>query len=949
MKLAPVPEEDSLGVMRWRASLLSLSCLAASGWGCAAGGETPAVVDTTAPVVVASIPAEGQGDVSPELAVLVVTFDERMDTSAVLEGGAALWSTDAVTLELTLAGPLEYATPYRIDLRALRDVAGNAIDGAPQLVDGFLDFTTAGEADAERPHVIASDPAEGAIDHDPLLQAITVAFSEAMDPTLTQVPFTEDGQPLESVGGTWSEDDTVLTVSFGDYLTAGATFHLDLRGLTDRAGNPLDAAHAYLVDGVLDFALAKPGGDDCDDPLVASQADVGNGFHTWYLPPGLATGRNGAFACDPDGSGPDAVIEYIKSTGTLAEGGELLHVIATAQNAGINLEITSGDCVAARGAVEKCLWLKGSWDAFLDVPAGRYWIWVSEQSATAGATPGATVSVEEIPATASQAEGEGCFAPYTTSSTNYTPPLGAGDPHVWELPFWINGFDIAPSTGAPGTIDCGVDPAVGIQGVDAVIELQKAPATNTLLVELDHLGAFSELDVEVLGGCDATEAATVSHYCRAYVDSYPDGFAFTVAPPDGPTYLWIGASRTYQEFVDTEVKITELTLAAGEARSLPEPIASSGPIHPTSTVGLERPTCFSPSLAVHWYSYTASGTLFGVRSDAAAPLAVIGPDGNEAACSTDASTVAIGDRVAVGSPVLIAVESPTAIGHLELIDEAYTGVGDMVTDLGVTFPVDPDTDSMAVGSDEIFLGSSQAIWSLPKAGSAVAVEHAGAEGLGPPQLGSDIHFVDGKLFSVDTTSSTSNHRLWAVYDELDQVWSPVPWDEPSGYPPSTPVYAMARDGTHLVLASGEAGGVQFFDVDATTAPATPLALGANPGVQQVGSLALDATYFYVAGRDSAAAEGIYRIARADIAAPALLLSPYPGRMAVDDATSANHLYVREYDALHVIVHPGGPTPISLEALSSLGGGYSMAMDPATTTLYLFDSYLPPYGGLIALQ
>src|SRR5690606_16756970 len=111
-----------------------------------------------------------------------------------------------------------------------------------------------------------------------------------------------------------------------------------------------------------------------------------------------------------------------------------------------------------------------------------------------------------------------------------------------------------------------------------------------------------------------------------------------------------------------EVRIREFTPGIGETRATAEPLTASGPIAPSSSVGLDRPSCFPPTGNVHWYSYTTTGTLFGVQGDAAAPIAVVNAAGDELTCSTDTTSVAIGKNVPAGTTLYFAVESPTAIG-----------------------------------------------------------------------------------------------------------------------------------------------------------------------------------------------------------------------------------------------------------------------------------------------
>jgi hypothetical protein len=103
-------------------------------------------------------PARLAGGTSPRVRVSL-RFDEPMDPasgpvewSAQGEPRAPLagtWSSDGTTLELVILGspiagrrPLDDLTLYELDLRALRDLAGNTVEPAAGLADGLLRFTS---------------------------------------------------------------------------------------------------------------------------------------------------------------------------------------------------------------------------------------------------------------------------------------------------------------------------------------------------------------------------------------------------------------------------------------------------------------------------------------------------------------------------------------------------------------------------------------------------------------------------------------------------------------------------------------------------------------------------------------------------------------------------------------------------------------------------------------
>jgi hypothetical protein len=150
------------------------------------GGQQPApdsgtpdsgTGDTQAPAVESSTPAEGSTGLYPaeayrrpqggqavlsyrkvltlrfskpmDTSVATVTLHDKTDTSVEVRSFTGEWSADVRTLTVTVTAPesggppLEGERAYALDLRALKDAAGNALAPAPVVGDGRLDFETA--------------------------------------------------------------------------------------------------------------------------------------------------------------------------------------------------------------------------------------------------------------------------------------------------------------------------------------------------------------------------------------------------------------------------------------------------------------------------------------------------------------------------------------------------------------------------------------------------------------------------------------------------------------------------------------------------------------------------------------------------------------------------------------------------------------------------------------
>src|SRR5690606_37477259 len=134
------------------------------------------------------------------------------------------------------------------------------------------------------------------------------------------------------------------------------------------------------------------------------------------------------------------------------------------------------------------------------------------------------------------------------------------------------------------------------------------------------------------------------------------------------------------------------------------------------------------------------------------------------------------------------------------------------------------------------------------------------------QLGYDIAYAGGRLFSVENTATTTVSRLFSVHEEATSTWGPTAWDTPLAYPASAPVYSMATDGTSIIMASRETTASEpllFMSVP-VAAPSSALTLGSYTGVYYVTGIAADASYFYVVGRETTADEFLYRFDRANL-------------------------------------------------------------------------------------
>jgi hypothetical protein len=932
--------------------------------------------DDEPPSVVDSSPAEGQVNVSlRSTAEIVVRFDEPMDravtsadltTPARTRALAGVWNAEGTEIRFAATGQLSSDAPHALDLRAFRDAVGNALDAAPYLGDGRLEFRTG--SDEAPPRVLYSSPEEGSSDATYRTNEIVVVFDKAMDTSVTTIPVSNGVETFDAALS-WNLSGTQFIVDVIDRMFAGRVYRIDLSGLEDATGIALDRTDEYLVDGALDFTLAFPTGEMCRDALTIAQAtSPGLGVFEWRLAPTAARTFDGSASCDDSGIEADAVIAYTKTTASASAGGTVLRIRADSPStAGLDVDVYAGICDPTLPSATrlKCLWNNRTWEAYLDVGPGDYFVWVSRNT---GAFEGATVVIEEV---ALPPQGESCLAPHDTTSAIYTPPATAGDPQVWTIPSdAVFSYDMDVTWGGAGSMECDSDFAGGpIHGNDAVIRLTKTSATSTLFVTLSNASSSQGVNLEILDACDPVAAPT-SLDCRHNVRSGTSPYEASIEGPAGDYYAWIASDTTSMRFPGATLSAREIEPLPGSSCSRAIPITvgpgpTTVPVTPDVPQRFDPPSCAADSENFTWYRLSTAENATIVTANAMGTIAMFSAtDDRELACR--AGTVAVAPQpvfLPAGRDVCIALASGSAITSLAIEPVPYGGVLGVPTDLGILRPLTTtgtersitSMNWMTVTPTTIYAGiSSTGVLVAPRGGGTRADFH---EDVGSAELGNGGVSAGESVFSLDDTSTASATHLFRFVDPLG-TWGPTPWDTGTAWPTDS-FDSIAYDGTSLFVVNDWATAVptRFYSFSPSSAGAGTL-LGSHPTLRNVVALAADSTYFYVQAQDGSVTttEGIYRVSRATPSSAALLtLIPVDSTraaLALDSLTSPAHLYARD-DAgdVHVIVDPAGPSPRHLGVLSTLGDSsdWAMAFDHAAGALVLFESETVTTGRFVRLD
>lgn len=932
--------------------------------------------DDEAPQVLETMPNEGQVDVSvADLGGRVtIRFDEPMNTSTAtvpLKVGATMhtaevtWETPELA-HVSIAGLAALEAEHSIDLRALRDEAGNALAPEPVIGNGWLDFTTG--TDAFVPYVAASSPSEGETDVSNPLREVRIAFSEAMDESTTRVPFVDELGRAATVDGVWSNGGTVLVLP-GAPFTVGRRNSIDLTGLRDRNGTPLSPVHAYLEDGILDFTLAAPTGESCEQPLGIDQADVAmDGYYEFTLTAANRTRQNGSGSCDYDGMSTDGVIHYRKTTPALSDPsgtGRALRIRTYNVSNRANIEVFRDACdprdPVADSARVRCAWEHANWDIPLDVGPGDYYIWVGNEVAGAAIT-NIRISIEEV---TSIPEGQSCFDPYDSTSAIYTAPATADEPHVWTVPSSTGAsVDITDSNGRFEALSC----AESIQD-DVVVRFDKAAADTVLDVRVNPGGSWRRVEV-VSGACRADDPAASRVGCEVLPNAARQ---MTVRAPAGPVYVWLGYDHSSQPFQGARLEIREVPAptAPGSSCANAIPLAGSGtiPITPTHGGRYDAPSCIAADSDVTWYAFEATERLTQVRTNAEGGIALVDPaSGQDDSCRTNASSTPLAAFAPVGTRFCVAVESHSGISELTLEPIPYAGAGATAP---VVLPV-PTRPSLASTphEDNVLLNE---LWMrvtptriLQGVGTTVGIMELDRAGGSPVihlefdsrVVGRATVAIGEQLFAISQSNTTP--RLFRVRD-ASGAWVPVTWDR--GTPSATytkSTHTLATDGVHLYAAgdisSSTGGPVPLFRWP-LDAPGLGEAAGEFTGIYNVSGIAMDADYIYACGQteSSSSTRGVFRISRADIEgdgdAVATRLATISTRnlgcpIVIDDRTAPEHLYVRDDSGdIHVIGDPGGAHRYLGVIFRGDGSAeHGMDVDLPTGALYVFSTRDDPERG-----
>lgn len=934
--------------------------------------------DGDQPRATSSLPTEGQRGVNPATTTIRVEFDEPIDQGSV----SGLFNHGLNTTEITgvldgeralvfeISGLVTSFGAHSLDLSAsgITDRAGNALDLVSYLGDGAIDFDVG--PDTFGPRVISSDPDEGTMDVRFSRTSLRVRFDEPMNPLLATATL-DNGIATMMIAATFSANNTIAEFNVAGRLSPGRAYALDVTSLQDAGGRALDPT-AYLEDGILNFTTQDPTGDSCAEPLTALSASMTpDGGLLWNVDAGEYVDDGATDSCDTSTATDDVVIEYVKTTESLANGGAALAIDIAAtgsETTNINWELRDGVCeVPASGAEDDaqlvCHSMLQVGGRVIDVGPGTYYIWVAKD--TSGVFPGADVTVTEV---TEYPEGESCDRPFSVDSAApvYLPPASEGAPHTFQLPIGgVQDFDRDDVSNGPGNTSCADQ-----QGADAVIRFTKSAGTilEVRAVPTNILTDAADINLEISRGCDPAEAGYQSIACEP---SFDRPTTIAASAPAGDVFIWVSSEDPNDEFPGATVTIREIPVSQGQSCGTARPLTMSGSVMRDSSSNFGGGSCLGTATAVTWYSYTPTESVVVVTSDGAGDLLLQDQDTSQVlACAADAQ-FGVPAVIPAGSTLCIGIPDDSLFNTLSFEEQTYNGVTGAITDmeferaLNGTFTQSWTAERWLRSTPTtLYLGESSRVFQINKRVGSQALLYTSSEGVSSSQLGFQAATIGERLFSADETTSVMSNRVYEVWDARTFPWSPTAWeDNPTDY--GSDIRAIAVDSAgDLIVATHDTAAVRFFRLSGL-ASGSAVEVGSNDNINDVRSMVVDDDYFYMAGDlELPLTNGaLVRIPIAELGNPAFVpelladvtLDTQYAPIAIDSRTSAGHLYYRDVafssNVLGVVVDPGSATPRHLGTILSLGGraDYSFTFDETDNAIYLFETQTESIGRIVRVD
>lgn len=250
----------------------------------------------------------------------------------------------------------------------------------------------------------------------------------------------------------------------------------------------------------------------------------------------------------------------------------------------------------------------------------------------------------------------------------------------------------------------------------------------------------------------------------------------------------------------------------------------------------------------------------------------------------------------------------------------------------------------------VYFGGQTELYRMPKAGGALENVTSAAV-LGSAHLGYAVVIVGSRIFSLDTTTSTTADFLWRLSTSGGVTWNPLGYGR---YPitPGAGSRAMFHHGGRIYIVTkettaGQATEIWSVSANAVLLPEAAVREGTLPDVNDCDGITGDDHYFYLTCNDSN--NHLIRVNRStfehELITDAIPLDTLKNEVHADDFDGdgdADALYVKSDDeTVHYVCDPSGTGPFWHDMLVDFGGAtvssnYGLGFDPVANTLWAFD-------------
>ena len=676
------------------------------------------------------------------------------------------------------------------------------------------------------------------------------------------------------------------------------------------------------------------------------------------------------------------LVRYRKTTAAARDGGAALRISAvragTNDSTRLDVDILAGDCRTGEPLADasrlRCLVERPTWNQWLDVGPGDYFIWVARDGSSTFS--GATITVEEVPAIR---EGESCEAPLTTGSPSaiYTAPSTPGAPHRWVLPAGFpQALDRGRTHGDPaGALSC--LPEGSSIGPDAVVTYDKSTDTSLVTVRVTMPAVSSRYGaVEVTRGCDPAGADHAEVACLPYAASAIDR-EVTIDGPAGPISAWLVERRSaplpagvwnLSGSPQATIEITEFEPEPGDscANAIPITPGTTNAVTATRPWRAGVPACLETG-GVTWFRYTPTQGLGILRTNGVTTGAVVdrATDTMMRCYAGDDAGPAAGIPVfgVPGEEVCVAISSSASVTQITIEEMPYSGVRGILNRLPMTEGADVTGSFtgaevwMRPHAGRLWLGGSGRAYHAPIAGGEFSLHLPTFEPSPGVTQALNCRYAawalpDG-LYCLREIGTATAQRLYRIADASGAPLAPaVPVETlPEGFEYVNRRFdALTWDGTQFLTATAASTTSSDHTAVFYAIPAdgsAPTEIGRNDAIDDVMAMAVDADYVYLLGR-SGTAEALYRLRRdqltdaaqvPDVLYAGIDLINDGGSLFVDSGSAANYLYFRARGGdVYLVVGPRDDMPRWVGRLfygSDLNYG-GFGYDPSGPSLYAFE-------------